>query len=41
MRVQVLALLAKLLRIQFKIDGIPYGASYQFREELFNHSAQP
>ena len=26
MKIQLLAFIAKLLRIQFKIDGLPYGA---------------
>ena len=28
-QVQILRWLAKLLRIQFKIGGMPYGASYE------------
>ena len=27
MRLKVLAALAVLLRVQFKVDGVPYGAS--------------
>ena len=31
MRVKLIALLAKLLRIQFKINGLPYGATMNER----------
>lgn len=41
MRVKLLALIARALRIQFKVNGIPYGARrHQFRTGEFSQSAQ-
>jgi hypothetical protein len=40
MRIALLSAVAKLLRVQFKVDGVPYGARHQFRAELFSQSAQ-
>jgi hypothetical protein len=40
MRLKILSLLAKLLRIQFKVDGLPYGACYHLRAESFSQAAQ-
>jgi hypothetical protein len=41
MRLALLAALAKLLRVQFKVDGLPYGATlHQLRAESLSHSPQ-
>lgn len=40
MRLQLLHYIAKVLRIQFKVDGLPYGSRYQERAESLSHSAQ-
>ena len=38
MRLALLSALAKLLRVQFKVDGLPFG--YQFRADELSQSAQ-
>jgi hypothetical protein len=40
MRLKLLSTIAKLLRIQFKVEGLPYGAAHQLRAELLSQSAQ-
>ncbi|MGM5048171.1 hypothetical protein AB8A20_04800 [Tardiphaga sp. 604_B6_N1_1] len=41
MRLQLLHYIAKMFRIQFKVDGIPYGLSnHQPRSDLFSQSEQ-
>lgn len=39
MKITLLAVMAKLLGIQFHVDGLPYGANYQRRDDSFSHSA--
>jgi hypothetical protein len=40
MRLALLSAIAKLLRIQFKVAGVPYGATHQLRCESLSQSAQ-
>lgn len=42
MRLMLLSAFAKLLRIQFKVDGLPYGASrrHQLRESSLSQVPQ-
>lgn len=42
MRLALLAAVAKLLRIRFKVDGVPYGSKrpHQLRSSLFSHVPQ-
>jgi hypothetical protein len=36
----LLSVVAKLLRIQFEMNGLLYGADYQVRAGALNHSPQ-
>jgi hypothetical protein len=40
MKLRLLALIARALGIQFKVDGLPYGACHQFRSGLLSQSPQ-
>ena len=40
MKIKLLAIMAKLLGIQFHVCGLPYGASYHRRAGLLSQSAQ-
>ena len=40
MRLALLALVARALHIQFKVDGLPYGARHQRRSGLLSQSPQ-
>lgn len=40
MRLTILATIARVLGVQFKVDGLPYGARYQFRAGSLSQSPQ-
>ena len=40
MRLKLLAGIARLLGIQFKVDGLPYGARYHDLPGSLSHEAQ-
>jgi len=40
MRIRLLSFIAKVLGIQFKIEGIPYGAPYRNRDGFVHTGAQ-
>lgn len=40
MRIKILGFLAKLMGVQFKIDGFPYGATKSAQVHLTNRSSQ-
>ena len=40
MRLMLLSAIAKMLRIQFKVGGVPYGADHQLRRESLSQSEQ-
>lgn len=41
MGLKLLATIARALGIQFKVDGLPYGARYQFRPGALSQSPHP
>jgi len=40
MKIKLLAIMAKLLGIQFQLDGLPFGADYQRRAGSCSQAAQ-
>lgn len=38
MKIKLLAIMAKLLGIQFHVGGLPYGVAYQFRAGSLSQS---